>query len=1840
MADNFNDNQLDLISSGETTYTFNKDVGDYIQVIVSNQDGNVITLDDGSLAVFSSYNDDFQVYEDDTKDTDGNKIPNIFVKPNEILSTFNIPSGNYQLRFDFLRNYFDEDTTNEVTSENIIQVNPRFYINQISPSRKEIRLLARQNVNTNLSIDDIRSSFEAVLGLPGSSYFYNYVTRLNNGSTLPITNYVFDNSSIILRLQTPLPTDFNTLDIVSIERILIDSQEQDIYYISNVVGDGGTGGLTPFTDEYSHLINAQDTDEFQSYDELILSSSISDEQLSLISGSIENQYQNLNIDFKDFSNHVFFGSAVSKLQNFKTKVSTIENNLLEISQSLTTEQSATSSNGNEDAISPTHINDRRKVLFNKILDIKNNFTPYERFLYYDNQSNANTSSAPGLGDNLSDVIPVTQSVTYKTLNNFDGFKTVHKISGSGGEVVDLFSNLYFAKNAPFFNFSGSVYLSFLCKASGSEMFDLNLNNTNEQQTPALPSDAFTGSAILNPSATGSTYQRYIFEVSQSYFEPVGTEIDVDSDNFEEGSGDFTILQGSDITGSGKFTAGGAQYATFPNIFNPDTVESGSVLPMGELFNITYTTKTPITSSYIVDARISLKNPTNALPFSQIYSTGSTEWTSWYDGLILSASYYDDHNIHSLVNNLPRILREDAESNELKTFINMWGEHFDLLRNYVDNYASFYKRRYKKSESIPTNLLPILAENLGWELINPFTGSLSEYFTSQTFGNNHQEIANNTWRKILNNLIYIYKSKGTSNAVQALLNSYGYPSDVLTINEFGGKTEPSNPEIITSEIKTLRQGLSGRSDNVAFIQEKSEFIAMNMRGSNKIKTSWHTNNAKPDTLEFVFGTSDVSNNQTLVQSSGSGALPATASLQITSNDTSHYDGSTIIISSSDGTGKTYIFDDDNDGATGTLDGSGRVRIQINGLNNNDEIATEVSKSISSANGHLGKIQADDFVRFLTDSGEDFITSDGDTLFSNASGSIFLTQLTASSDGNLPITTTTPSMSVAGFGGGSDNQTLWDIRLLSGSNLQFRLNNSINASSSADLTPILTTPTISSSFERKDLFNVILQRDATVGISEATQSYTLGLALQDNDKIQEFSVVSASISNSVANNNFIGIGSRHVLSSSNLIFGKTLTGSMGEIRAWTGSISMSKFKQHTLNKFSVVGNTGVSSSRELIYRFRLNENYVSGTLGNVFDANPNHNGDYTIPSSSLTLTNNGNLYNSRIITVVKFGLRTGGENQQNDNKIVINPQRQMVENLHPVRQSFTSNYNVDGVNNSQPSTKLELVRSINKKVNDYIINILSDVSITDYFSNPQDLYQDKYNELDNLRDDILEGVKVDVNKFIEAQSRLLNTAVIDNITSIIPARSNLSNIGVQIDQNLLERTKIKHKEMTISTGSDAGLFDMNFGRLDNISYDFSNSSFDNEISFTDLKVNKTIQLNDSEFELDKEGLINMDEDVIILNKSEYVESKEMTLQIIDNNISFIGSDLLPIFDESKINLNDFIIGGGNFESEKTAEVKMVEVHSLSNSKFGPTHDFDINYKTIYNLSASFESGTPVLDLLMENENFYTFTSNFNNNTFESEISHLDMKDVTFNLDENNFDSNINYDEMYNLTSTFNKENFNLELNQIDVYDFANSEFITDKEGVTDNKTIIGNNKDLSLTWGTTTNDTQFLNFQESLPPNRREKGANSDYNVAHYENRFNFITIGGSTLLSSSINVGGNGFIDFENHKFILNERIHSDGRTIGATHKISSSANGVITYPENHFKNLGTSKLSIRHPFYIGSKNGVTLRDENNKTFYSSKVQFKHGLDLQPTASFYTINVGGADTDTILRVEKPGSRTKT
>jgi hypothetical protein len=80
----------------------------------------------------------------------------------------------------------------------------------------------------------------------------------------------------------------------------------------------------------------------------------------------------------------------------------------------------------------------------------------------------------------------------------------------------------------------------------------------------------------------------------------------------------------------------------------------------------------------------------------------------------------------------------------------------IIRNHIDNYSSVYNRGYNEVDSVPTNLMPMLADNLGWELITPFTGSLSTMFgSSASPTTTTDDIKHNTWRKSLNNLIYLY-----------------------------------------------------------------------------------------------------------------------------------------------------------------------------------------------------------------------------------------------------------------------------------------------------------------------------------------------------------------------------------------------------------------------------------------------------------------------------------------------------------------------------------------------------------------------------------------------------------------------------------------------------------------------------------------------------------------------------------------------------------------------------------------------------------------------------------------------------------------------------------------------------------------------------------------------------------------------------------------------------------------------------------------------------------------------------------------------------------------------------
>ena len=815
------------------------------------------------------------------------KNEQIYLKPNEVLDREGFFAGDYNLRYDFIQPF------NQVEQD-------KLYLGEISPSRKEIRLSTE--IDDNINIPKINNFF--ISGGPDDDYNFDCQLELSRGRSIPINAFAIDNqtgnrNSIILKLNQEFPTDIAILDRdFRLVKTWFGSQEQTITFVDE---EGlATGGGRSLPIDTSYLTeNTNIEDEITTYSEIITGSE------DVVSSFVQRKKDvNLNIDFSEFSNHVFFGSAVSKLENFKDKVVKLEGFYNQLSASLSISSSM-------DEI------EHRKSLFKQIRTEKENFTSYEKFMYEDNQKRT-PNSAPGLQTNLAGGNYKNKyDNTYTTLSgsSAEGFDKLYNKTSVETDRIHLFTDVYNVEQPPFFNKNDFVYLSFILKSTGSldhliisggdsnvAMGSTNYYNYDYGRDYKIPFDAFNGSALFNPVPTGSHYKRYIFKSQQNYFRPTqngqnGADVSPDPQNprdYTSTSTDWEILTGLNVrkaSTSGSIGDGFAygirdssgqqtQYI-FPtvvdrnNLTNTFSFITGSLLPQGDLFPVFI--NTGINNAKFTDVHVSYNDPTNVHPFSTVYRppsgsyAGSDEWNNWYSGVYASASLYDTNNIHSLVNNLPLELRSSSQHEVLRRFVNMLSEQYDLLRNYIDNYLNFYKLGYTNPSSMPDNLMPILGDTIGWELLNVQNKSTSiEDYAESTAGDEVgvQAVINSTWKKILNNLVYVYKTKGTTEAINSLLNLYGFDSNGFKMHEYGGSTAEHNPTIITNEATNFESGLKNVQGNVSFVQEIQPFPMINFRGTNSLGVDWWRNDATANGVEFVFNADKSLSDQTILRSSGS------------------------------------------------------------------------------------------------------------------------------------------------------------------------------------------------------------------------------------------------------------------------------------------------------------------------------------------------------------------------------------------------------------------------------------------------------------------------------------------------------------------------------------------------------------------------------------------------------------------------------------------------------------------------------------------------------------------------------------------------------------------------------------------------------------------------------------------------------------------------------------------------------------------------------------------------------------------------------------------------------------
>ena len=239
--------------------------------------------------------------------------------------------------------------------------------------------------------------------------------------------------------------------------------------------------------------------------------------------------------------------------------------------------------------------------------------------------------------------------------------------------------------------------------------------------------------------------------------------------------------------------------------------------------------------------------------------GTTSATAkvWFDNAVTSASIYDLENNSKLSSLLPEFIKYDDSNSEYLSFTDMIGQHFDHIWEHIRALSDTYDRRDKLDEGLSKELLWNVAKSLGWNLndgkdlieLPRFTtgkevsGSAFSDYSSIS----ERDISREIWGRIVNNMPFFLKNKGTVKALKGLINIYGIPSTILRVKEFGG---PNLPDDETPQFEITRKFTK----------------ALDFRGEQFVKTSWVNDDGssrKPDTVEFRFRAATGSN-QILVQ----------------------------------------------------------------------------------------------------------------------------------------------------------------------------------------------------------------------------------------------------------------------------------------------------------------------------------------------------------------------------------------------------------------------------------------------------------------------------------------------------------------------------------------------------------------------------------------------------------------------------------------------------------------------------------------------------------------------------------------------------------------------------------------------------------------------------------------------------------------------------------------------------------------------------------------------------------------------------------------------------------------
>ena len=156
----------------------------------------------------------------------------------------------------------------------------------------------------------------------------------------------------------------------------------------------------------------------------------------------------------------------------------------------------------------------------------------------------------------------------------------------------------------------------------------------------------------------------------------------------------------------------------------------------------------------------------------------------------SGSYHDYNNPASLYNNFPNWIVEEDEnySGNLKQLTQIMSSYFDTLHLQVEQLNTLKNITYVSSSNKEIPFANELVRGTGLVANNMFTSAdlLNQIFTrdeTKDFEEDLFDVKNIIYKNVYNNVVDIYKAKGTEKSLRNLIRCYGVDEDLIKINTY-------------------------------------------------------------------------------------------------------------------------------------------------------------------------------------------------------------------------------------------------------------------------------------------------------------------------------------------------------------------------------------------------------------------------------------------------------------------------------------------------------------------------------------------------------------------------------------------------------------------------------------------------------------------------------------------------------------------------------------------------------------------------------------------------------------------------------------------------------------------------------------------------------------------------------------------------------------------------------------------------------------------------------------------------------------------------------------------------